>query len=139
MPPPVQESQSAACCVIVVFAILLLSCPIDASSTIHAGLNFTVFIIHVFVSADTHGFRVDGIVAQRPRSDESILNQQTDVSGSSCLHLAVNTFSEVWLIEARSKHTDGGDDDGRDFLVRSWPDGSGGPPASRLIGTPLGL
>ena len=40
------------------------------------------------------------------------MNQQTENSGSTCLHVAVNNHSEVWLAEAASQHTcDDSDDD----------------------------
>jgi hypothetical protein len=41
-----------------------------------------------------------------------VINYQTTNAGSTCLHLAVNQYSEVWLVEAVSPHAhDGSDDD----------------------------
>ena len=40
------------------------------------------------------------------------MNRQTENSGSTCLHLAVNNYSDVWLVEAAPQHTrDDSDDD----------------------------
>ena len=41
------------------------------------------------------------------------MNHKTEHAGATCLHLAVNQYSDAWLVEAASPHTrDGSDDDG---------------------------